>query len=278
MPNTSLNPDAAPRRALRTLAKPLDVGKMMQQKSKWQTKELSDVYLDGVRGAIPGADMQLEVIGKVADRWCNTPKRILDLGCGNGILGRFLLTRFPWASGLFVDFSDPMLDAALQNTKSLDNVSVIKADFSSPQWINVAKLHEPFDMVVSGFSIHHQSDKRKKELYAEILELLIPGGVFLNLEHVASKTAAGEKLFCEFFVDHLHAFHVKTAPNANREDIADEYYNRPDKKENILASVDDQCQWLREIGFADVDCFFKVFELALFGGRKTSNKTNAADG
>jgi len=27
-------------------------------------------------------------------------------------------------------------------------------------------------------------------------------------------------------------------------------------------------RWLQEIGFADVDCYFKIFELALFGGRK----------
>jgi hypothetical protein len=39
-------------------------------------------------------------------------------------------------------------------------------------------------------------------------------------------------------------------------------------KEYILAPVDLQCAWLRLIGFQDVDCFFKVFELALFGGRK----------
>ncbi len=36
----------------------------------------------------------------------------------------------------------------------------------------------------------------------------------------------------------------------------------------ILAPLDDQCQWLREIGYIDVDCFFKAFELAIFGGRK----------
>jgi hypothetical protein len=29
-----------------------------------------------------------------------------------------------------------------------------------------------------------------------------------------------------------------------------------------------QCQWLQEIGFGDVDCFFKLFQLALFGGQK----------
>ena len=36
----------------------------------------------------------------------------------------------------------------------------------------------------------------------------------------------------------------------------------------MIAPVEIQCEWLREIGFADVDFFFKVFELTLFGGRK----------
>jgi hypothetical protein len=45
------------------------------------------------------------------------------------------------------------------------------------------------------------------------------------------------------------------------------WYHRPDKTENILALAETQCQWLREIGFADVDCFFKLFQLALFGGK-----------
>ena len=42
---------------------------------------------------------------------------------------------------------------------------------------------------------------------------------------------------------------------------------RDDKEANILAPVEVQCEWLRECGFEDVDCFFKFFELAVFGGR-----------
>jgi hypothetical protein len=107
--------------------------------------------------------------------------------------------------------------------------------------------------------------------------LISSGGIFLNLEHVASANEAGQELFDDFFVDSLYDFHSKSDAAANRDSIADAYCKRPDKKENILAPVEDQCHWLREIGFADVDCFFKVFELALFGGRKTSNKTDAGD-
>lgn len=245
--------------------------------SQWQTNDLTRAYLEGVRGAIPGADLQLAVIGKVTHLWCSNLTAVLDLGCGDGILGRFLLDQFPSTRAVFVDFSEPMLEATRKNLSTMPQASVVKADFSTPQWVEAVKSHRPFNIVVSGFAIHHQPDDRKYDLYAEILDLLSPGGVFLNLEHVASATEANKQLFDDFFVDHLHTFHSKSNPQASREEIADTYYKRPDKKENILAPVERQCQWLRDMGYTDVDCFFKLFELALFGGRKSSNKPKAHD-
>jgi len=52
------------------------------------------------------------------------------------------------------------------------------------------------------------------------------------------------------------------------EELSRTYIERPDKEGNILAPVELQCRWLRDLGFADVDCFFRLFELALFGGRR----------
>ena len=241
---------------------------MTQPKSEWQTQALSTAYLEGVRGAIPGAALQLDVIAKIVGLWCDAPSHILDLGCGNGILGRFLLGLFPAAQGLFVDFSQPMLAAARENLSDRPRATIVEADFGTPQWLEAVAAHQPFDVVISGFAIHHQPDTRKQALYAEIYRLLAAGGVFLNLEHVASRTPAGEHLFDEFFIDHLHDYHLALAPGQARASVADTYTKRPDKHENILAPVGDQCRWLREIGFEDVDCFFKLFELALFGGRK----------
>ena len=52
--------------------------------------------------------------------------------------------------------------------------------------------------------------------------------------------------------------------------MRDEYVRRPDRVENIVTLVEEQCAWLREIGYQDVDCYFKLLELAVFGGRKAS--------
>ena len=237
-------------------------------KSKWQSKELADAFLKGVRGAIPGADLQLAVIHKIVQRWQPHPRSILDLGCGDGILGRSLTGTFPDAQVVFTDFSEPMLDAARRKVGNNPNTIVVNSDFSLSSWQVQVNDHAPFDVIISGFAIHHQPDSRKKELYNEIFDLLSANGLFLNLEHVASASKAGEHLFDDFFIDHLHAFNCLSGRRNSREDVSSTYYNRPDKEENILTSVDIQCEWLRQIGFRDVDCFFKVFELALFGGRK----------
>ena len=72
----------------------------------------------------------------------------------------------------------------------------------------------------------------------------------------------------ELLIDSLYAFHQKNGSDKTRAQVANEFVYRPDKVANILAPVETQCAWLREIGFQDVDCFFKAFELCVFGGRK----------
>jgi tRNA (cmo5U34)-methyltransferase len=276
-----------------------------KKNSGWQTQAMSKAYLEGVRGAIPLADKQLEIMLAIIRSWCPDPKSMIDLGCGDGVLGRAILDCFPDAHAIFIDFSDTMIEAAHKKIKTTDSVKIIKADYSTPAWLmsfdqtdQTDQTDQPdktdktdktdqtgqtdqtdqadqiradgSDLIVSGLSIHHQPDMRKKELYAEIFNLLNPGGLFLNLEHVLPATRATESLFDEYFIDHLYEYHRLSDKTITREQVAEMYYGRQNKKENILAPVELQCEWLRQIGFKDVDCFFKIFELALFGGRKAT--------
>jgi hypothetical protein len=77
-----------------------------------------------------------------------------------------------------------------------------------------------------------------------------------------------ESLFERKFVDTLFEREQSVEGKATREELAKSYYHRYDKKANILVSVEQQCGWLRQLGFKDVDCYFKLFELAVFGGRR----------
>ncbi len=72
------------------------------------------------------------------------------------------------------------------------------------------------------------------------------GGAFVNLEHVASPT---ERLHLAFF-------------EAIGEPLEDE------APSDRLLDVETQLGWLRELGFADVDCFWKWREMAVLAGVK----------
>lgn len=244
---------------------------MTRTDTAWQNAELAQTFLEGVRGGIPLASEQISLMLKIINLALPKVETFLDLGCGDGVLGRAILAQYPEAKAVFLDFSEPMLAAAKSKLENSQNAEFISQDFGVKDWVNSVNNLGEFDLIVSGFAIHHQTDERKKEIYQEIYSLLKPGGLFLNLEHIQSPSQWIETVFCEVFIDSLYDFHQRNESEKSREEIAQEYYHRPDKVANILAPLEVQCEWLREIGFINVDCYFKVLEIALFGGMKASS-------
>jgi len=167
--------------------------------------------------------------------------RILDLGSGDGRLLRLLKLDRPQAGAVALDFSPVMVEALRKNFAADPSVTVVEHDLDQP----LPDLGA-FDAVVSSFAIHHLVDERKRSLYAEVYGVLTPGGVFANLEHVSSPTAALH-----------HRFLERLGIPLLGEDPS-----------NKLLDVETQLTWLRKIGFIDVDCHWKWLELALLAGRK----------
>jgi tRNA (cmo5U34)-methyltransferase len=236
----------------------------------WQTAPVIQQYLTSIRGAIPLVTTQIEVMMRLIDARNEPVRKFLDLGCGDGILAAAILAQYPGAAGVLLDFSRPMLEIAQEKLASFaQNLQFALADFGEPGWLAAVAELAPFEVIVSGYAIHHQPDSCKERLYAEIHELLTPGGLFVNIEHVASATPWVEWLWEEYYIDTLHAAQNEPDTPRDRGQVSQAYRQRPDREANILAPVEQQCNWLRRIGFEDVDCYFKVFELAVFGGRRT---------
>jgi tRNA (cmo5U34)-methyltransferase len=233
----------------------------------WKDQQLVTAFLTGVRAALPNAADQLEVMLRVLTFTGRPIRRVLDLGSGSGVLAGAILDRFPDAEILLADFSEPMLDAARPRFPSPPH-QLRAVDFSTAAWVETVRDLAPFDAIVSGFAIHHQPDDSKRRIYAEVFELLAPGAPFIHIEHVASASPWIERQFNELLVDRMYAYDQATGGGRTRAQVATDYVYRPDKAANILAPLETQLAWLREIGFQDVDCLFKVYELTLFIGRK----------
>lgn len=169
--------------------------------------------------------------------------RILDLGCGDGRLLALVLTARTAAEGVAIDFSPPMLERARQRFAGDERVRVLEHNLERP----LPDLGT-FDAIVSSFAIHHLEHDRKRTLYTEVWRALNPGGAFANLEHVASPTPRLHRRFYEAI-----------GVTVENEDPS-----------NKLLDGETQLDWLRTIGFVDVDCYWKWREFALLVGYKGS--------
>jgi SAM-dependent methyltransferase len=161
-------------------------------------------------------------------------ERFLDLGTGDGRLLAVIRNRYPDALAVGIDTSEPML-ARAANRFDADPLVELRAHDLAVPFADTG----PLDAVVSGLAIHHLEDERKRELFKEIHGFLVPGGVFANLDLVASASSRLHERF--------------------RREIG----RTQDDPTDRLADLSEQMGWLRRAGFAEVDCHFKWLELSL---------------
>ncbi len=240
----------------------------MARGEAWRDRAVATRFASERAAIVPESRAQIDVLLHVLRQRRRPVERVVDLGCGDAVLLEAVLTAFPAARGLGLDYSEAMRELAGKRLARMRRRGQIApVDLRDASWMSM--LDGPVDVIISGFAIHHLPDARKRALYAEIFDRLVPGGTFLDLEHVASATPGVEALHDEAIVRFWAASRIAAGKKRVQLDaVRTEYHDRPDKADNILAPVDVQCGWLREIGFVDVDVFWKWFELALFGGQK----------
>jgi SAM-dependent methyltransferase len=206
----------------------------------WVDEEHALAYLRN-RESLPHRVDALEVLCELLPE---RVERVLDLGTGDGVTLALVLAARPQATGVGLDFGQEMLRRA--NERFADDARAVigRHDLEQPLSAELGS----FDVVVSTFAIHHCAPDRQRALYGEVFDILRPGGIFVNAEHVASPTPA---LHDEF----LAALGVDP---------------REDDPSNQLVAVDQHLRWLNDLGFHDVDCFWKWRELAVLAGRKST--------
>jgi SAM-dependent methyltransferase len=139
---------------------------------------------------MPDREQRIAAMLDTVEAVAESPEpRLLDLAGGTGTITLRALARFPRARATIVDL-DPVLLTIAEATlleravdPASDRVGVLAADLNDPFWAG-ALPHEPYDAVLTATALHWLTPDRLTVLFGEIRDVLRPGGVFINADHL----------------------------------------------------------------------------------------------
>jgi len=111
--------------------------------------------------------------------------RAIDLGIGTGYFTECFLNRFPNSRVLGIDGAPAMIELAKARLKSSESrVEFVVGDFR-----NLGELAPGagmVDIVFSAYALHHLSRLDKEKILSQVVELLVPGGWFVNADLIVA--------------------------------------------------------------------------------------------
>ena len=180
--------------------------------------------------------------------------RVLDLGAGTGLLSAFVARAFPRARITLVDASPEMLGVARRRfADEYDRFEFRVVDYAREP------LPGEYEAVVSALSIHHLDGTGKRELFRKVYGVLCDGGVFVNADQVLGSTPETEVRYRETWL------HQVREREADEEDLSAALVRM---REDKMSTLEEQEAWLEDAGFRRVDCSYKNYSFAVYGGRK----------
>ncbi len=216
----------------------------------------------------PNRERMASIVGEILPFDRSEKIRILDLGVGTGYLTHKIIEIFPNVSVIAIDAAEMMIDKAKIRLKAqLKQITFKTSTFQElPGKVkDVAGL----DAVVSAFALHHLLREEKQKLFQYVYSILKPDGWFINCDIFNAIDPANEALYRRL----LYKGTQERSLSLKREEktldfIASEYTSKEKRDGDNLFSIAEETQLLTEAGFRMVDCFWKEYREAVYGGTK----------
>ncbi len=196
---------------------------------------------------------------------------LVDLCCGEGLLSRTLLERFPRARVLALDLSPTMLAQARATCADHSGrFDTRPFDLADRSW---RTFPEPVRAFVSSLAIHHLDGEGKRQLYRDLAAALAPGGALVIADLVQPATPASQALAAKAWDDAVRRRSLELSGGLGP------YKKFIEMSWNLWAEAEpdpidkpstllDQLRWLEEAGLGGVDvCWLKAGH-AVFGGMR----------
>ena len=182
-----------------------------------------------------------------------SPKRVLDLGAGTGLLTYFWYRQFPDAEYVLTDIAAEMLSVAKERFAGLDNISYRVMDYTKELPI------EDFDVIISALSIHHLENEQKQALFTEIYKKLPVKGLFVNYDQFCAETP--------IMSDWVNAYWEGQLMRSGLSDKDVELWKERRKLDREV-SVGKEMKMLQNSGFQVIECVYSYQKFSVIVAMK----------
>lgn len=240
----------------------------MDRQPGWDEAD-SRSFIDLGRFFVPEREEQIAaVLGLIPDPGDGL---LVDLCCGEGLLSKALLERFPLARVLALDLSPTMLAQARATCADHSGrFDTRPFDLADRSW---RAFSEPVRAFVSSLAIHHLDGEGKRELYRDLAAALAPGGALVIADLVQPATPASQALAAKAWDDAVRRRSLELSGGLGPYEKfigmswnlwAETEPDPIDKPSPLL----DQLRWLEEAGLNGVDVAWLKAGHAVFGGTR----------
>ena len=139
-------------------------------------------YAEFMQRIVPFFNEQREIMLSIVPFAKQDTFRVLDLGCGPGLLAERLLSRYPNARLTAFDLTSEMLDACRSRLAGFDKVTYTHGDFT------VDSLGEDYDLIVASLSLQHLEIDQRPRFLRKACGSLNDGGVFIASEVIVDES------------------------------------------------------------------------------------------
>lgn len=225
-----------------------------------------------------GRAARFEIMTRLVRETQASVTRVVNLGCGPGSLMIQMLTSFPHAQVCGIDFDPTILVLARARLDQYgDRAQLILADLRDASWPQ--SIPAPVDAVVSATALHWLVPDQLARVYHQVAQILRPGGILLNADHVGSPSPEIQQAWVR------HREELRAREDTSSGDDWDGFWKAYAEALNVdvqeahqrivggwEGGVEDglPLAWhldrLRESGFWAVDCFWRCDCDAIYGG------------
>jgi tRNA (cmo5U34)-methyltransferase len=210
-------------------------------------------YASLMQRLIPFYDAQRNLMLRLIQLGRDAPMRLLDLGCGPGLMAARVFAEFPHAQLTLFDLTQEMMDACRSRLGSTNRVIYRVGDFRTDDFGN------GYDVVLASLSLHHARLSERPMLASRLYRCLAPGGRLIAAEIIVDESATIRQQQYELWRRFMD----------ERGEDGDSWYQKHVAKDHPV-EISGWTKTLEDAGFASAGCFWRCLNFAIIAANKVA--------